>query len=84
MKKQIILMIVLMFMTLVPLVRADENGDKKAGRLFFFHKYDGSLMGTSSLSRAVVTKMMPVLSYDDDDEDDDGSYDYDDEDGDDD
>jgi hypothetical protein len=41
-------------------------------------------MGTSSLSRAVVTKMMPVLSYDDDDEDDDGSYDYDDEDGDDD
>jgi len=47
MKKLVILMIVLMFMVLVSIVRARENGDEKAGSLFFFHKCDESLIGTS-------------------------------------
>jgi len=75
MKKLVILMIVLMFIVLVSIVRAHENGDEKAGRLLFFHKCNESLIGTSSPCRAVVAKMVPVLPYDDDDDTDDGDDD---------
>ena len=64
-------MIVLMFIILVSIVRAYENGDEKAGRLLFFHKCNESLIGTSFPCRAVVAKMVPVLPYDDDDDNDD-------------
>ena len=75
MKKLVILMIVLMFIALVSIVRAHENGDEKTGRLLFFHKCNESLIGTSSPCRAVVAKMVPVLPYDEDDDNDDGDYD---------
>ena len=71
MKKLVILMIVLMFIVLVSIVRAHENGDEKAGRLLFFHKCDESLVGTSPPCRVVVAKMVPVLPYDDNDDNDD-------------
>ncbi len=75
MKKLVILMIVLMFIVLVSIVRAHENGDEKAGRLLFIHKCNESLIGTSSPCRAVVAKMVPVLPYDENDDNDDGDYD---------
>jgi hypothetical protein len=75
MKKLVIFMIVLMFIVLVSVVRAHENGDEKAGRLLFFYKCDESLIGTSSPCRAVVAEMVPVLPYDDNDDNDDGDYD---------
>ena len=75
MKKLVILMIVLMFIVLVSIVRAHENGDEKAGRLLFFHKCNESLIGTLPPCRAVVAKMVPVLPYDEDDDNDDGDYD---------
>ena len=75
MKKLVILMMVLMFIVLVSIVRAYENGDEKAGSLLFFHKCNESLIGTSSPCRAVVAKMVPVLPYDENDDDDDGDYD---------
>jgi hypothetical protein len=86
MKKLVILMIVLMFIALVSIVRAHENGDEKTGRLLFFHKCNESLIGTSSPCRAVVAKMLPVLLYDenDDNDDDDDNDDADDDGGDDD
>jgi len=55
-------MIVLMFIVLVSIVMAYENGDEKAGRLLFFYKCDESLIGTSSPWRTVVAKMVPVLA----------------------
>ena len=75
MKKLVILIIVLMFIVLVSIVRAHENGGEKAGRLLFFHKCNESLIGTLSPCRAVVAKMVPVLPYDEDDDNDDGDDD---------
>lgn len=84
MKKLVIFMIVLMSIVLVSIVRAHENGDEKGRRLLFFYKCDESLIGTSSLCRAIVAKIVPVLPYDDDDDHDDGDNDGDNNDGDDD
>jgi hypothetical protein len=78
MKKLVILMIVLMFIVLVSVVRAHENGHQKAGGLLFFYKCDENLIGTSSPCRAVVAKMVPEFPYDDDEDNDDDADDGDD------